>query len=113
MVSTDTFLRQDPNDLDPTIPLTSLLDVLSRHRSLQEARIVQADSYQQFNGRVVHRFIILELEREGRQKIWLRIDRLRNESTGLFSFVANGARAPSDDRVSVHMTFCRYSVAEG
>lgn len=100
VASRDTFLSPKPNQRDPTISLSSLLDVISRHRSLQNARIVQADSYQQFNGRVVHRFIILELERDERQKIWLRIDRRRDESTGLLRFVANRARAASDDRVS-------------
>lgn len=112
VASTDTFLSRDPNQLDPTISLSLLLDVIARHRSLQDARIIRADSYQKFNGRVVHRFIILELERDERQKIWLRIDRRRDESTGLLSFVANRATAPSDDRVSVSAYSCLCSVTE-
>lgn len=106
VASTDTFLSRDPNQLDPTISLSSLLDVIARHRSLQDARIVRADSYQKFTGRVVHRFIILELERDERQKIWLRIDRRRDESTSLLSFITNRATAPSDDRVSGSTNFC-------
>lgn len=106
VASTDTFLSRDPNQLDPTISLSSLLEVIARHRSLQDARIIRADSYQKFNGRVVHRFIILELERDERQTIWLRIDRRRDESKGILDFVANGATAPSDDRVSVCMSNC-------
>lgn len=111
--STDTFLSRDLNQLDPTIPLSSLLDVISRHRSLQHARIVQADSYHKFNGRVVHRFIVLELERDDRQTIWLRIDRRRDESLGLLSFVANRAKAQSDDRVSDCLNFTSCFVADG
>lgn len=95
-LSTDTFLEHGP---DPTMPLRDLLNVIERHRSLQHARIVCAQSYQHFNGRVTHRFIILELEREGRQQIWLRIDRGRVESEGLLRFVRRGAIGDADDRV--------------
>lgn len=102
-LSTDTFLERGS---DPTMPLRDLLDVIERHRSLQHARIVCAQSYQRFNGRVTHRFIILELEREGRQQIWLRIDRGRVESEGLLRFVRRGAIGDADDRVCyfVHLS---------
>lgn len=96
VASTDTFLN---HSADPRIPLRELLDVISRHRSLQHAQIVRADAYQGFNGQVIHRFIILELERDGRQKIWLRIDRGR-EKGSVRKFLAEGATSLAADRVS-------------
>lgn len=103
--SSDTFLTRRSDNDDPTISLLDLLDVINRHRSLQSASIVRANVYKKFNGRVQHRFIILELEREGRQKIYLRIDRQRDESRGLLDFVARGGKASANDRVSHAMVF--------
>lgn len=94
--STDTFLN---HSADPRIPLRDLLDIINRHRSLQHAQIVRADSYQGFNGQVIHRFIILELERDGRQKIWLRIDRGRKRGS-VRKFFAQGATSLAADQVS-------------
>lgn len=112
-VSADTFLTRDPY-LDPTITLLKLLDTIGRHRSLQYARIVEASSYQPINRGVKHRFIILELEREERQRIWLRIDR-RIQKTGPLSAVRSvggGPKSLADDRVSCSITLRLCSTAE-
>lgn len=98
-VSKDTFLNRDPALVDPTIPLHILLDVIKRHRSLQEARIVQADSYRS-SGPAQHRFIVLQLEREAREQIWLRIDRQRDMKRSLLNFALNVGTTPANDRVS-------------
>lgn len=97
--STDSFLVQYPEPVDPTISLHSLLDVIKRHRSLQDARIVRVDSYRN-SGPAQHRFIVLQLEREGRQQIWLRIDRRRDKGQSLLLFAINGGTSPANDRVS-------------
>lgn len=97
VASVDTFLS---NKSEPTVTLRALLDVINRHPSLQRARIVRADSYQKFTGRVTHRFIILELQREGRQTIWLRIDRERASDRSVLNFVANKGTSLANDRVS-------------
>lgn len=97
--SNDTFLSHDPNQSDPTISLHTVLDVIKRHRSLQEARIIRVDSYQ--NSVIpYHRFIILQLEREGREQIWLRIDRRRDKTWSLLNFALNAGKSPANDRVS-------------
>ena len=75
----DTFLTHGSNH---TLNLTELCDVINRHRSLQNASIVSAEGYCRSIGRtgIVHRFIVLELERDGRQRIWLCIDRQRGRA---------------------------------
>lgn len=105
-VSKDTFLNRDPALADPTIPLHILLDVIKRHRSLQEARIVQADSYRN-SGPAQHRFIVLQLERDGRDQIWLRIDRRRDRKRSLLNFAINGGTTPANDRVSYLRRLCK------
>lgn len=108
IMSTDTFLDKDP-DSGFELPrrergrsLVELLEVIRRHRSLQDARIVCAEAYKQWNGRVMHRFIILELEREGREQIWLRIERGREKGQSLLNFLARRATARADDQVSLY-----------
>lgn len=96
-ISIDTFLMPG---VEHTISLHDLFDVINRHRSLQHARILQADSYQKSNGRVTHRFIVLELERDGRERIWLRVDRRRDQNEGMLNFLARGAISPANDQVS-------------
>lgn len=59
VTSTDTFLADDPERKE--------LDTMKRHRSLQDALIVQVDSYRN-KGPVQHRFILL-LKREGCDQI--------------------------------------------
>lgn len=97
--STDSFLSPYPNQVDPTISLRILLDVIKRHRSLQDARIVRVDSYRN-SGPAQHRFIVLQLEREERQQIWLRIDRRRDKTRSLLNFAINAGTSPANDRVS-------------
>ena len=97
-LSTDTFLTHGSNH---TLNLTELCDVINQHRSLQNASIVSAEGYCQSIGRtgVVHRFIVLELERDGRQRIWLRIDRRRGGESPIM-FVARVATSPANDQVN-------------
>ena len=97
-LSTDTFLTRG---LNHTLNLTELCDVINRHRSLQNASIVSAEGYCRSIGRtrIVHRFIVLELERDGRQRIWLRIDRQRGRENPIM-FIARIATSPANDQVN-------------
>ena len=98
-LSTDTFLTH--GGLNHTLNLTELCDVINRHRSLQNASIVSAEGYCRSIGRtgIVHRFIVLELERDGRQRIWLRIDRQRGRESPII-FIARVATSPANDQVN-------------
>jgi len=97
-LSMDTFLTHGSNH---TLNLTELCDVINRHRSLQNASIVSAEGYRRSIGRtgIVHRFIVLELERDGRQRIWLRIDRQRGRESPII-FIARVATSPANDQVN-------------
>ena len=57
------------------LSVSQLCDVVKQHRSLRRAEILSTECYTESTGRVVHRFLVLELHREGRQDIWLRLDR--------------------------------------
>lgn len=97
--SNDADLDRLAAKLDPTISLRALLQVIEAHRSLQDARIIQVDSYQ--NAKIpFHRFIILQLEREGRKQIWLRIDRRRDKTKTIGNFAWKAGTSPANDRVS-------------
>lgn len=102
--STDTFLNRNAAQIDHTIPLRSLLATIKRHRSLQDARIIRVDSYRN-NGPARHRFIILQLEREGRQQLWLRVDRRRDRRQSVLIFVLNAGTSLANDRVSCYTIF--------
>lgn len=95
--SADTFISPDS---DHTIALRILCDVISKHRSLQAAQIVKLEAYKRFSGGVTHRYIVLELEREGRQQVWLRVDRRRYKEENMIRFIARGTRSRANDQVS-------------
>lgn len=83
----------------PPVPLSHFLDLVHQHGSLQQARIASAEAHLVMNGRVPHRFIILRLERNGYEPIWLRMDRLRSRERGAFRFIAAGATTLANDQV--------------
>lgn len=97
MFSTDTFLSDGPNHI---FKFDALCDMIHRHRSLQHAGITSAESYRVFNGRVMPRYLVLELERDGRQRIWLRIDLRMAENESKISFAIKGGRSSANDEVS-------------
>ena len=77
--------------------VSQLCDVIKQHRSLRRAEILSTQCYTEFNGRVVHRFLILELHREGRKDIWLRLDRRPGQST--WQLLLAVGKAPAKDTV--------------
>jgi hypothetical protein len=78
--------------------LGDLCSTIEKHRSLQKAEISMTEAYTQLLGAVRHRFLVLELHREGRKKIWLRLDRRAGRST--FGLLRAGGSVPAHDVVS-------------
>lgn len=69
------------------------------HKSLQKAEIVSAECYSVQSGAVTHRFIVLELRREGRKDVFLRLDRRRGENVSVLRFIAVAGVTKANDRV--------------
>lgn len=81
--------------------LRELCDFIAEHPSLQTAGIVSCSCYaQRTSVLVIHRFLILQLQRTGRKDIWLRLDRLRSPDVALVEFSLAGGVTPSNDIVS-------------
>lgn len=80
----------------------SLRDVcryIDDHKSLRTAEIVSTECYSDKGGAVTHRFLILELQREGRKDVWLRLDRQRGENVSVLRFLAVSGVTKANDRV--------------
>lgn len=76
-----------------------MCDLVTKHKSLQRARIVSAECYAEKLGVVMHRFVILELKREGRKDIYLRLDRRRERNISTLNFLAASGTSLSNDTV--------------
>lgn len=79
--------------------LSELLQTIADRQSLRNAEICSVEQYYTWTGTVWHRFLILELNREERKAIWVRLDRHRGG--GLKDLWAG--TAPAHDEVH----FCR------
>jgi hypothetical protein len=87
-----------------TCSLSDLCDLIDEHSSLKSATILSASCYSQIIvGVVKHRFLILELARTGRKKLWLRLDRRTDPVIGKIRFVLNLGKTPANDVVSPHV----------
>lgn len=82
------------------LPLAKLCTYVDEQQSLQCAQIMATECYSQSSGAVTHRFLLLELRREGRKDIWLRLDRRRGEGTSLLKFLSSVGITKANDRVS-------------
>lgn len=81
--------------------LTQLCSLIVLYPALQNARIVSAECYTKSIAiRIVHRFLVLELEREGKKNIWLRLDRRRAKINGAIKFLRDRATTQANDTVS-------------
>lgn len=59
----------------------------SHSSALQNARIISTCRYTES---IVHRFLILELQRDGKNNTWIRLDRRRAKIVGTISFLLCG-----------------------
>jgi len=80
------------------LPLEDFCDLIREHRSLQKAEILSTETHCKMNGPVPHRFLLLELRREGSKVLWLRLDRRRDRDVPFLRFAATLA-TPSRDMV--------------
>lgn len=81
------------------LKLDELCEKITQHRSLREAQITSAECYTERNGGILHRFLVLELVRDPRKPIFLRLDR-RVGGTKLRLLRGLGT-APAKDTVSI------------
>lgn len=98
-VSSQTFL---PIEGGYGVLLKHLCHLIDRYPTLRDADIVSSECYTEpIRLRILHRFLLLELHREGRKPIWVRLDRTRDNftSTGRF-LLLNRARTRANDVVS-------------
>lgn len=85
------------------IQLEHLCRMISTNPSLQDAKIIGSECYTKnigpsFAG-VVHRFLVLQLLREGRKPIWVRMDRTRQKMGTTVNFVRAAATTRANDTV--------------
>lgn len=82
--------------------LPHLCDMIDMYPTLQDAEVISSECYTTpIRLGIVHRFLLLELQREGLKPIWMRLDRTRNKFTSSTRFIFNGARTRANDIVSV------------
>lgn len=79
------------------LPLRDLCTLIDEHQSLQCAAIVKSCTFVEKKPIAPHRFIVLELHRQGRKHIWLRLERKPESRAALVSGIG---RTPSNDVVS-------------
>jgi hypothetical protein len=97
LLSVDTVLPSF--DVLP-LPLSQLCELVDCHRSLQRAETISSEAYTERIGAVIHRFLVLELRREGKKPIWLRLERTRSKSVGVVEFLLARGSTPANDIVS-------------
>lgn len=88
--------------------LRELCVLISSHVSLQTAKIVSTEGYAMITNAIVHRFLLLELRRDGKRGIWLRLDRLRGRKGSMFKFLRNGGVSDANDRVCTRFIFSQF-----
>ena len=97
--SVNTFLPQQGGYGGSLNLLCQLVDM---YTALQYATIVSTECYtQRIAVQVVHRFLILELKREGKKTIWLRMDRRRSKLVNTQRFLFGRGSTDANDTVCV------------
>lgn len=79
------------------LSVPELCELIQQRQSLQQAVIKMTEGYKGHIAGVVHRFLVLELEREGRKWMWLRLDRrLGKNVSGMSLILASGVTSAND-----------------
>ena len=82
--------------------IAQLCEFISKNPSLHSAHIASCSSYiQRFALVIPHRFLIFQLEREGRKDVWLRLDRRTAKEAGTPGLVRGLGETPANDTVSL------------
>lgn len=80
--------------------LKQLCSLIESHPTLQNAQIISVECFSEsIFVRIHHRFLILELEREGKKNIWLRLDRRRAKIDGTIKFLRGRGTTRANDTV--------------
>lgn len=79
------------------MPLLRFCDAVADDSELQLAEVVSTAVYTENKRSVTHRFVLLQLRRDGRENIWLRLDR-RSGATPL-RLVSGLGSVPAHDTV--------------
>jgi len=83
------------------LELSELCDLIAARSSLARADIVSAECYVHRVGLINHRFLVLHLKREGRQDIYLRIDRRAARDISLTELVWASGQTRARDEVRI------------
>lgn len=87
-----------------SLELDEMCDYIVGHRSLQNASIVSTETYGEKMGVFVHRFVIMELRRQGKKDIWLRLERKRETHISTLNFIAASGKSHANDMVGLHIS---------
>ena len=82
------------------LSISELCELIQQHGSLQRATITMTEGYREHSGGVVHRFLLLGLEREDKKQIWLRLDRRLGKAVSTLFFLLKSSVTRANDTVS-------------
>lgn len=93
------------------MPLEHLCRLISSYPSLQDAEIVASACYTKritsiVGIAVLHRYLVLELRREGKKTIWVRLDRARSKASESRPFLRALGQTRANDVVSATQSRC-------
>lgn len=88
-----------------TMKLDKLVELIRSRPSLQRANILSTEGYKQIHSGVLHRFLILEVQREDRRSVWLRIDRRADPNMNRVSLLLARGESPAHDTVCPRVPF--------
>lgn len=81
--------------------LSDLCGLIDSYTTLQNAQIVSTECYTEpIALGIVHRLLIVELERKGKKNIWIRLDRRREKLAGSMKFFLDRGTCRANDTVS-------------
>lgn len=82
--------------------LVHLAQFISQYTALYYASIVSTECYSEtMIAGISHRFLLMELSRPTKKRIWLRLDRRRSKIVSTTRFVGSGGSTPANDTVRV------------
>lgn len=92
------------------VPLEHLCRLITSYPSLQHAEIFASECYTKqivsFLGfSIVHRYLVLELRREGKKTLWVRLDRTPDRAIGVLSMMRFRGNTKANDVVSMLCTY--------
>lgn len=83
------------------IPMVYLSRLIDDFPALRNAEIASSECWTApIRFGVLHRFLVLELRREGRKSIWLRLERTRFKGDSAMKFIWQGGQTRANDIVS-------------